>query len=210
MTTRFEIFSWPDFHGQKSIALRPSFHYIAINSYSLFGLDMPSGNLIATLYNDHQPWLISWLRKRTGCSQAAADFAQDTFVRVLLAERREPRAAMLNEPRHFLVTIAKRVMIDSFRRQSVERAYLEVLAAQPESFEISAEEQLSLLQTLLELDRMLDGLGVKAKTAFLLSQVQGLTYPQIAEHLQVSASSVTKYMARATECCLLYLVDNPW
>uniref|UniRef100_A0A1I8ADV8 Sigma-70 family RNA polymerase sigma factor n=1 Tax=Steinernema glaseri TaxID=37863 RepID=A0A1I8ADV8_9BILA len=80
-------------------------------------------------------------------------------------------------------------MIDSFRRQSVERAYLEVLAAQPESFEISAEEQLSLLQTLLELDRMLDGLGVKAKTAFLLSQVQGLTYPQIAEHLQVSASS---------------------
>ena len=87
---------------------------------------------------------------------------------------------------------------------------LEVLAEQPESFEISAEEKLSLLQTLLELDRMLDGLGVKAKTAFLMSQVQGLTYPQIAEHLQVSASSVTKYIARATERCLLYVVENPW
>ncbi len=203
-------FFLPIFLPCKRIALRPPFHYIEINSYSLFGSDMPLGNPIATLYNEHQPWLINWLRKRTGCSQVAADFAQDTFLRVLLAERREPVAAALNEPRHFLVTIAKRVMIDSFRRQSVERAYLEVLAEQPESFAISPEEQLSLLQSLLELDRMLDGLGVKAKTAFLMSQIQGLTYPQIAEQLQVSASSVTKYMARATERCLLYIVDNPW
>lgn len=170
---------------------------------------MPSSTPIATLYNDHQPWLVSWLRKRTGCSQQAADFAQDTFLRVLLAERREPVAASLHEPRHFLVTIAKRVMIDSFRRQSVERAYLDVLAEQPDAFEISAEDRVIMLQTLQALDRMLDGLGIKAKAAFLMSQLQGLTYPQIAEQLQVSVSSVTKYMARATEHCLLFALDNP-
>lgn len=170
---------------------------------------MPSFNPIATLYNDHQPWLVNWLRKRTGCSQQAADFAQDTFLRVLLAERREPVTAVLDEPRHFLVTIAKRVMVDSFRRQSVERAYLDVLAEQPESFELSAEDRLIMLQTLQALDRMLDGLGIKAKAAFLMSQLQGLTYPQIAEQLQVSVSSVTKYMARATEHCLLFAVENP-
>lgn len=169
---------------------------------------MPSGNPIATLYNEHQPWLVNWLRKRTGCSQQAADFAQDTFLRVLLAERRMPVAVALNEPRHFLVTIAKRVMVDSFRRQSVERAYLELLAQQPDEFEISAEERLVVLQTLQALDHMLDGLGVKAKAAFLMSQLQGLTYPQIAEQLQVSVSSVTKYMARATEHCLLFAVEN--
>ncbi|WP_437879784.1 sigma-70 family RNA polymerase sigma factor [Pseudomonas sp. LRF_L74] len=170
---------------------------------------MPSGNPIATLYTDHQPWLVNWLRKRTGCSQQAADFAQDTFLRVLLAERRAPVAASLDEPRHFLVTIAKRVMVDSFRRRSVEQAYLEVLADQPEDFVLSAEDRLSMLQTLQALDRMLDGLGIKAKAAFLMSQLQGLTYPQIAERLQVSVSSVTKYMARATEHCLLFAVDNP-
>lgn len=170
---------------------------------------MPSGNPIATLYNEHQPWLVNWLRKRTGCSQQAADFAQDTFLRVLLAERREPVAASLEEPRHFLVTIAKRVMVDSFRRRSVEQAYLQVLAEQPEAFELSAEDRLIMLQTLQALDRMLDGLGVKAKAAFLMSQLQGLTYPQIAEQLQVSVSSVTKYMARATGHCLLFAVENP-
>ena len=72
------------------------------------------------------------------------------------------------------------------------------------------QRKFSEMEKSRELDRMLDGLGVKAKTAFLMSQVQGLTYPQIAEQLQVSASSVTKYMARATERCLLYFVDNPW
>lgn len=170
---------------------------------------MPPDNPVATLYNDHQPWLINWLRQRTGCSQQAADFAQDTFLRVLLAERRSPVTAILDEPRHFLVTIAKRVMIDSFRKQSVERAYLDVLAEQPEQFGISAEQQLIVLQTLQALDRMLDGLGTRTKAAFLMSQLQGLTYPQIAEHLHVSVSSVTKYMARATEHCLLFALDHP-
>lgn len=170
---------------------------------------MPFFNPIATLYNDHQPWLVNWLRKRTGCSQQAADFAQDTFLRVLLAERRAPVAASLDEPRHFLVTIAKRVMVDSFRRRSVEQAYLQVLAEQPDAFELSAEDRVIMLQTLQALDRMLDGLGVKAKAAFLMSQLQGLTYPQIAGQLQVSVSSVTKYMARATEHCLLFAVENP-
>ncbi|WP_175651858.1 sigma-70 family RNA polymerase sigma factor [Pseudomonas sp. Marseille-P9899] len=170
---------------------------------------MSTRNPVETLYSDHQRWLVSWLHKRTGCSQQAADFAQDTFLRVLLAEHRQPVAATLSEPRHFLVTIAKRVMIDSFRRQSVERAYLEVLARQPESFELSAEERLIILQTLQALDRMLDGLGRRAKAAFLMSQLQGLTYPQIAEQLQISVSSVTKYMARATEHCLLFVMDNP-
>lgn len=170
---------------------------------------MPSSNPVADLYARHRPWLVNWLRQSTGCSQQAADFAQDTFIRVLLSEQRQPVAASLQEPRSFLLTIARRVMIDSFRRQSVERAYLEVLAEQPERFELAPEERLMVLQTLEALDRMLSGLGVKAKTAFLLSQLQGLTYPQIAEHLEVSVSSVTKYIAKATEHCLLFALEAP-
>ena len=165
-------------------------------------------NPVAELYSRHQPWLVSWLRQNTGCSQQAADLAQDTFIRVLLAEQRSPVAASLKEPRSFLLTIARRVMIDSFRRQSVERAYLEVLAEQPEHYDLSPEERLVMLQTLQALDRMLSGLGVKAKTAFLLSQLQGLTYPQIAAQLNVSVSSVTKYIARATEHCLLFALES--
>jgi RNA polymerase sigma-70 factor (ECF subfamily) len=55
---------------------------------------------------------------------------------------------------------------------------------------------------------MLDGLGAKPKQAFLMSQLEGLTYAEIARRLEVSVSSVNKYMARAIERCLLAMLDN--
>lgn len=44
---------------------------------------------IETLYLDHHGWLQSWLRQRIGCPERAADFAQESFLRVLV---RPPRA----------------------------------------------------------------------------------------------------------------------
>ena len=54
---------------------------------------------------------------------------------------------------------------------------------------------------------MLTGLGSKVREAFLLSQLQGLRYSEIAERLGVSVSMVKKYMAKATEHCLLYALE---
>jgi len=168
----------------------------------------PSHEPIGQLYGDHHRWLVSWLRSRLGCSHQAADLAQDTFIRLLLVERTQPVAAELKEPRHFLVTIAKRVMIDSFRRKALEQAYLQAMAEQPRAYAISPEERLLVIETLQRLDAMLDGLGRKAKRAFLLSQLQGMPYKDIAEQLQVSVSSVTKYIAKATEHCLIFALEH--
>ncbi|SDI93890.1 Sigma-70, region 4 [Pseudomonas delhiensis] len=49
--------------------------------------------------------------------------------------------------------------------------------------------------------RLLDGLRPKVRSAFLLSQPDGLTYPQIAGQLGVSLSSVQQYMAQAFAHC---------
>ena len=69
-------------------------------------------------------------------------------------------------------------MIDHLRRVHLERAWLQVLAEQPEALDISAEQRVALLQTLFELDAMLAALGTKVREAFLLSQVDGLPYKQ--------------------------------
>jgi RNA polymerase sigma-19 factor, ECF subfamily len=189
--------------------------YIA-NNYHLFSiLIMPVSSSstsdsqgVAALYGAHHGWLVNWLRGRLGCSHQAADMAQDTFMRVLVADRKTPVANDLVEPRHFLVTVARRVMVDSFRRTSVEQAYLQVLAEQPERYAISPEERLILLETLHALDAMLTGLGARVKEAFLLSQLQGLGYKDIAAQMGVSVSSITKYIARATEHCLLFALEH--
>ena len=42
---------------------------------------------LGQLYLDHHGWLQGWLSRRMGCTQNAADLAQDTFVRLLSKER---------------------------------------------------------------------------------------------------------------------------
>lgn len=41
------------------------------------------------------------------------------------------------------------------------------------------------------------------RRAFLWSQLEGLTYQQIAERLKVSERTIKRYMAQAYEHCLL-------
>ncbi|WP_188395073.1 sigma-70 family RNA polymerase sigma factor [Oxalicibacterium flavum] len=149
------------------------------------------------LYSDHHGWLFGWLRKKLGCSDHAADLAQDTFVQLMSAA--QPVA--MQEPRAYLTTIARRLVFASWRRRDLEQAWLAELAALPEDVAPSPEEKAIVLETLLAIDSLLDGLSHKARTAFLMSQLDGLTYQQIATELGVSASRVRQYMAQALTCC---------
>ncbi|CAA0119631.1 sigma-70 family RNA polymerase sigma factor [Zhongshania aliphaticivorans] len=160
---------------------------------------------IPELYTEHHSWLQFWLQRRLGCSMDAEDLAQDTFVRVIRSQQ-NPR--LLQEPRHFLVTVAKGLTIDLFRRRSLERQYLEALHNLPEHQWPSEEDRALTLEALLQFDAMLAGLGVKVREAFLLSQLDGKTYPQIAELLGVSLRTVKNYMAKAMEACCLYQLEQ--
>ncbi|MBD9367318.1 sigma-70 family RNA polymerase sigma factor [Xanthomonas sp. XNM01] len=155
--------------------------------------------LLDTLYRDHQPWLQRWLSGRVGCRETAADLAQDTFARIMARD-----LAGLHEPRAFLTTVAKGLMAHWFRRQSLERAYLDSLAAAPEPVLPSLEQQAIVREALQLIDAMLDGLPSQARTVFLLSQFDGLGYAQIAGQLGISLSTVKRHMKRAFVGCLAH------
>jgi RNA polymerase sigma-70 factor (ECF subfamily) len=139
--------------------------------------DLVSTPSVETLYGDHHAWLQGWLRRKLGNACDAADLAQDTFMRVLGRPR---ELAELREPRAWLTTIAHL----------------------PEPQAPSPEAQLMLVEALVRIDAMLDGLAPKARSAFLLSRLEGLGYNEIARQLGVSLSSVEKYMATAIRHCL--------
>ena len=153
---------------------------------------------IAELYADHHAWLHSWLRRKLGCLEQAADLAHDTFVRAMTT----PKLEEIREPRAWLRTVAHGVMVNHLKRQDLERAYRETLAAQPELTAPSPEERALILETLMQIDALLDGLSPKARRAFLLSQLERLTYAEIAEQLQVSVSMIKKYMLQAITHCM--------
>lgn len=159
-----------------------------------------SSHDLQALYSDHVGWLQSFLRRRTGCSQQAADLAQDTFVRVLASKQ---AVAELRSPRDYLGRIAHGLTVDFYRRRALEQAYLEALAARPEATELSTEERVVLLETLQSIDAMLNALPERTRQIFLMAQFEGLTYPAIGARLGVSVTTVKKHLVRALTQCLV-------
>jgi len=160
--------------------------------------DQASPLNVEALYCDHHGWLQGWLRRKLGNAFDAADLAHDTFLK-LLGER---KIAALREPRAYLATVAHSLAVNLWRRQEIERAYLDTLAGLPEKSFPPPETRALVLETLCELDALLDRLNPKARSAFLFARLDGLTYGEIAARLQVSERMVKKYMAQAMLHCL--------
>ncbi|MDQ7743955.1 sigma-70 family RNA polymerase sigma factor [Hydrogenophaga pseudoflava] len=152
---------------------------------------------IESLYVEHHGWLQGWVRRRMACSHDAADVAQDVFMRLL--SRQE--AVLARQPRAFLSTIARGLVIERWRRRELEQAWLETLAALPEAEAPSPESRLIFLQALIEIDRVLDALKPSWRQAFLLAQLDGLSCPQIAVRLGVSLATAERYVAKALRAC---------
>lgn len=157
---------------------------------------------IESLYCDHHSWLKSWLHRRLGSAEQAADLAHDTFVRLLVSER---VPAQLDEPRAYLTTVARNLVSNHWRREQLEKAYLEALALAPREVELSPEDRAVMLETLLELDQLLDGLPPIVRQAFLLSQLDGHTHAQVADALGISVPTVKRYIVKALQQC--YFAD---
>lgn len=162
-------------------------------------IDSPRIAALHTLYTDHHGWLKTWLVGRLGNASDAADFAQDTFLRVMT--RCDP--ATIETPRAFLRTIARGLVIDHWRREALQKAWLDSIAHLPEAEAPSPETREIVLQVLERIAAMIDGLKPRVRTAFLLAQCEGLTHCQIAERLGVSVRSVERYVADALYHCYL-------
>lgn len=162
---------------------------------------------LGLLYRQHHGWLLGWLRRRLDQAETAADLAQDTFLRLL--KQPAERVDSLRTPRAYLSTIAHGLLVNHWQRRDLEAAYLQALAQQGESFQVSAEERALTLELLLAIDRMLQGLAERPRRAFLMARLDGLGYAEIAAELGVSERMVKKYMAQAMLHCLRLQAGEP-
>lgn len=149
------------------------------------------------LYKDNHQWLLGWLLSKVGCYHRAEDLTHDTFLRLLQQPERD-----LDKPRAYLRTVANGLVVDFFRRRSLEEAYQQALTNLPEVAMISAEEQHLLKEALEQLDILLNQLPARVKQVLLMSQLEGLTYVVIAEQLGISLRTVKRDMQQAIIHCL--------
>jgi len=155
---------------------------------------------LQALYREHHGWLFSWLRRKLRCPQNAADTAHDTFLRILGSR---DSLIGIREPRAYLSTTARRLIIDKARRQHIEDAYLRELALTVDALEghQSPEQILATLEALEQIAFVLEGLSEKVRQAFVAYYLDEQTQVQIAQRLEVSERMVRKYLLQALMHC---------
>lgn len=159
---------------------------------------------IENLYIEHYRWLCGWLMRHAQSRDTATDLAQDVFVRLIQLKH----IPELEQPRGYLSRIAKGLLIDNWRHQKIEQAWLAILAEQPEKLAPSAEEIHEHLQLLIRIDALLDRLKPRARQVFILARLEGLSCPQIANQLKVHVSTVERDLTRALQLCYKALMDT--
>ncbi|MHC8383196.1 sigma-70 family RNA polymerase sigma factor [Pseudomonas sp. LB3P14] len=169
------------------------------------GTDLSHRNDVGGLFRAHYPWLCTRLRRHLGASSSVEDIAAETFLQLL----ESPGLTPIREPRALLTTIAHRLIYQLWRRRDLERQHLDQLQHLDQHQAISPEERLQLTQALQGLDRTLERLPGKVRATFLLSRIDGLTYPQIAAELGISQRSVSDYMTRSQALCAQHSANQP-
>lgn len=150
------------------------------------------------IFRQHYAWLRGRLVRRVSSHSEAEDVASEAFLQLT----EDGGRSQIREPRAFLTTLAKRILIKLWQRQDLERAYLDMLRCVPEAQALSPEEHSQLLEAICQIDRALAALPVPVKAAFLLSRIDGLTYPEIARQMGISQATVERHMKRALLQCV--------
>lgn len=169
------------------------------------GTDSAHRHDVDRLFRAHHPWLCARLRRHLGASSSVEDIAAETFTQLL----ESPGLTPIREPRALLTTIAHRLIYQLWRRRDLERQHLDQLHHVDQPQATSPEDWLQLTQALQRLDRTLERLPGKVRATFLLSRIDGLTYPQIAAELGISQRSVSVYMTRSQALCAQHSANQP-
>lgn len=161
-------------------------------------LQLPERHRLQQLYRDHFSWLCGWLSKHTRCPEHAADLAHDTFCRVITSDASDA----LREPRAWLTTTARRLLIDQLRRQEREAACMDYLAVAREGNDEPSLEQAFIARESLEtLVSTLDRSSEKQRLAFLMYYVDKQPRKTVAVQLGISPRTLGKYLHQTADRC---------
>lgn len=137
--------------------------------------------------------LVRLVGRIVGCRDTAEDIAQDAFLRLW-------GRTLGSEDHGLLFRTGQNLAIDHVRARQVRSAFAEgVVAEQLAPQTTLPEDTAAARQELDGVTTVLRGLPERTQRAFLLNRLDGLTYGEIAEVLEVSVSTVEKDIIRALQ-----------
>ena len=164
---------------------------------------------LENLFRCHRKSLTWKIFRMVSCRETADDLVSEAYARMagVIHGRSVAHAST------FLYQTAHNLAIDHLRREQTRRRFLDCDNAEKSSLEVASPEAspetvIVDRQRLKRLTQTLSGLPKRARKALLLNRVEGLTYPEIAERLGVSESTVYKDIRLALSHCLDAAADD--
>jgi RNA polymerase sigma-70 factor (ECF subfamily) len=159
-----------------------------------------SPDAFGVFYRRHVEAVLAFFRVRTGDPELAADLMAETFAAALLAaprfkRRKEPAVA-------WLFTIARRKLIDSWRRGKVEDAARRKLGLEPMELDDGGLARIDAMideeRNPLPLTELMNRLPADQREALRLRVLDEREYAEIAREMECSEAVVRQRVSRAT------------
>lgn len=150
--------------------------------------------------------LVAYFRDHLPTDADAQDGAQESLLR-LLRYQHEPETAW----RPLLFRIASNLVVEHYRRNGARHAQHHVSLDEATLPAEAPEQEERVEQTQREalLRQAILALSPRSREIYLLSRVDGLTYPQIARRLDISVKSVEKSIARTVVALAEHVGEAP-
>lgn len=149
---------------------------------------------VGVLYDRYAAVLFPIARRITATPEDAEDVIHDLFVS--LPERAKSYTPSRGRVGAWLIIVVRNLALDRVRRR-VRRATLQHENAEPPPTPLSPDTRADLALRGPALSDKLAGLPSVQREALELAFFEGLTYPEIAERLQVPVGTVKTRVARA-------------
>lgn len=144
---------------------------------------------VDALFEDHYEALFRYLHRLTGDADAADDYAQEAFVRLL------EQSDTTEKPRSWLFTVATNLVRDGSRTEKRRDRLLEATPVRP-SAPARPDERLERGERIRAVRAALEQLKPRDRTILLMRE-EGFRYAEIAEAVGVAPGSVGTLAARA-------------
>ncbi|GAB2879505.1 RNA polymerase sigma factor [Microbulbifer echini] len=168
--------------------------------------------LLERLFAEHGQALVRFVARIVKSPDDAEDIAQHAYLRLQkLSDEKE-----LDNPRAYLYQIANNLAVDQLRRGKLHVEYLNQQTSiegetqrDDHADHQSPERVLAARQQLQSIYEAMDKLPLKCRQAFLLHRTRGLSYSEIAHEMNISVSSVEKYILQALKACRRKVNPSP-